>query len=91
MLRLHLCNCWTQALSHSLQGFSNSSMHMAVMAPFLHSIIQIDEAIASTTCVEAKKEACHRNFGPAGKFPRVFGPADHIFQFNCQIKRSVPR
>ena len=32
-----------------------------------------------------------RKFGPRTKFPRVFGPADHIFQFNCQIKRSVPR
>ena len=35
-------------------------MHMAVMAPFCISRIQIDEAIASTTCVEAKKEALAR-------------------------------
>ena len=35
-------------------------MHMAVMAPFYISRIQIDEAIASTTCVEAKKEALAR-------------------------------
>ena len=32
-------------------------MHMAVMAPFCISRIQIDDAIASTTCVKAKKEA----------------------------------
>ena len=35
-------------------------MHMAVMAPLLHFEIQIDEAIASTTCVKAKKEALAR-------------------------------
>ena len=35
-------------------------MHMAVMAPLLHFEIQIDEAIASTKCVEVKKEALAR-------------------------------
>ena len=36
-------------------------MHMAVMAPLLHfEFFQIDEAIASTTCVEVKKEALAR-------------------------------
>ena len=32
-------------------------MHMAVMAPFLYFENQIDDAIASTTSVEAKKKA----------------------------------
>ena len=35
-------------------------MHMAVMRHFCILRIQIDEGIASTTCVEAKKEALAR-------------------------------
>ena len=57
---------WTQALSHSLQGFSKKKDIKTVRCiwllwrHFCISRIQIDEAIASTTCVEAKKEALVR-------------------------------
>ena len=57
---------WTQALSHSLQRFSIKKDIKTVRCiwllwrHFCISRIQIDEAIASTTCVEAKKEALAR-------------------------------
>ena len=35
-------------------------MHMAIMATFCISRIQIDDAIVSVTCVEASKEALAR-------------------------------
>ena len=58
---------WTQALSHSLQGFFFKKKDIKTVRciwllwrNFLISRIHIDEAIASTTCVEAKKEALAR-------------------------------
>ena len=57
---------WTEALRHSLQGFSKKKDIKTVRClrllwtHFCISRIQIDEAIASTTCVEAKKEALVR-------------------------------
>ena len=57
---------WAQALSHSLQGFSLKKDIKTVRCiwllwrNFCISRIQIDEAIASTTCVEAKKEVLMR-------------------------------
>ena len=35
-------------------------MYMAIMVTFCISRIEVDEAIASTTCVEAKKQALAR-------------------------------
>ena len=58
---------WTQALSHSLQGFSILKKDIKTVRciwllrrHFCISRIHIYEAIASTTCVEAKKEALAR-------------------------------
>ena len=57
---------WTQVLSHSLRGFSIKKDIKTVRCiwllqrHFCISKIQIDEAIASTTCVEAEKEALAR-------------------------------
>ena len=57
---------WTQSLSHSLQGFSKYEDIKTVRCIWLLwclfciSRIQIDEVIASTACVKAKKEALAR-------------------------------
>ena len=53
---------WTQALSHSFPGFFLRTLKTVrciwlLWRHFCISRIQIDEAITSTTCVEAKKEA----------------------------------
>ena len=64
--RLAKAMFWTQALSHCLQGFSIKKDIKIVRCiwllwrHFCISRIQIDEAIASTTCVEAKEEAFAR-------------------------------
>ena len=61
---IHVLVFWTQALSHSLRGFSNKkdvkTARWLLWRHFCISRIQIDEAISSTTCIEAKKEALTR-------------------------------